>query len=202
MVPLAVSRVVGWPDGGPVKGAEQGRDMFPQPEFRAPSASPSGPQGFAFFRGRPLHAPSNSSKGPWPGFRGPREGSPALSLSGSECCERLTSQPRPDPVRSKGLLLSESRFPFVTRAMAGFCRQLPCLVLLGGQGQESPRPCRSQADLPAPSSTQMLFSDEFPWDSPPLGHSQRRHLADEEKGSTKPSGASPAPAGHPGPGRQ
>lgn len=202
MVPLAVSRVVGWPDGGPVKGAERGRDMFPQPEFRAPSASPSGPQGFAFFRGRPLHAPSNSSKGPWPGFRGPREGSPALSLSGSECCERLTSQPRPDPVRSKGLLLSESRFPFVTRAMAGFCRQLPCLVLLGGQGQESPRPCRSQADLPAPSSTQMLFSDEFPWDSPPLGHSQRRHLADEEKGSTKPSGASPAPAGHPGPGRQ
>lgn len=173
---------------GPSQGGRAASGPVLQPESWAPSTSPFGPQGLAPFMAAPLTRPQCQAKAlgqdasvpgraghhrPHPEVGAAEPHQPALASPcqrGALCC------------CSKGLLLPEPQIPFVTRARTGFCRPLPYLVLVGGQGQQSPHPC------PSHPSTRLPFS-EFPWNSPPPGYSRRGRFAGEERGSRKPPGA-------------
>lgn len=91
--------------------------------------------------------------------------SPGQSLSAG--CPRLLQQGASAP-----WALGSS----VSGASAGFCQPCPCLVLVGGQGQQSPHPGHPPTLL-------------LPWSSPSLGCSRRGLFAGKERGSRKPLGA-------------
>lgn len=152
---LQLSDVLGWP-GGAQPGARAGSGSVPAAWALGSLHVPFRPQGLApFVTALPhihTHTPPISSKGPWPGFQGPRGGAGHPDPFPGGCWERPTSQPWAGPVHrmpsataARGLLLSEPRF----------------LSASASSPTPAPPPRPTPAEMPTHPSPRLPFS-EFP----------------------------------------